>query len=822
MRLKMLWLILPAVLLFRLPTVSANEPAVTGSYTVSLPASITLTSNTSTDGFNMGSIYEAKVKGTIDADKYVVVTPYERSNLVLADRSGITANSKIVQKEVSWSSDDLGDGSIEAIKDGAIYADITKPGIYSGDAEFRFYMSDEYVKTEYHSHMYIKTLIKEATCTEDGEYAFMCRCGEINHVEPIPATGHDYTEKDIPSSCSEKGYTLHTCLNCGDFYKDNYKELLEHEYGEPVYEWVNNTCEASKSCKNCTDKISEKATVTETVIKEPNCTLKGETQLTAEFTNNDFKTQTKTIVVETNSNHAYKDPTYEWSEDGKYCTAKRVCENNPMHIETEKATTTSHVKTPATCTKKGVTTYEATYNNPAFTSQTKDIENINAIGHKFLAPTYVWSTDGKTCVATRVCKNDSSHEETEAATITNDVITNPTCTEKGVTKYTATFTNNAFSTQIKELTDIPALGHTEVSVGNGITPTCTEKGKESDTKCSVCGTILSIGNELPATGHTFTETYIWSDDKTSCKAERSCDCGYTETETATVTKTKTAEPTCQTTGEYLYTAVFANTGFSIQEIKEEIPKLAHNYEDIVVPPTETSEGYTIHTCSECGDVYMDNYTDPIAPVTHSPGIYDADWNLISTEELTPELVAAKRTVSTNLPKAMGLDPSSVAHIVLPEGTTSIGQRAFANCSGLISVTIPDTCITVGNGSFMNCESLTELKMGDSVESIGVSAFYGCTSLSNVTLSKSLMYIYTEAFSTTAITSITIPASVVEIDAIAFAMNNLETAYFENKEGWYVVDAYGEVAAENIDLSDPKASAWLLCSEYSVGYDWFRE
>ena len=63
---------------------------------------------------------------------------------------------------------------------------------------------------------------------------------------------------------------------------------------------------------------------------------------------------------------------------------------------------------------------------------------------------------------------------------------------------------------------------------------------------------------------------------------------------------------------------------------------------------------------------------------------------------------------------------------------------------------------------------------------------------------------------------------MEIDAIAFAMNNLETAYFENKEGWYVVDAYGEVAAENIDLSDPEASAWLLCSEYSVGYDWFRE
>ena len=34
-----------------------------------------------------------------------------------------------------------------------------------------------------------------------------------------------------------------------------------------------------------------------------------------------------------------------------------------------------------------------------------------------------------------------------------------------------------------------------------------------------------------------------------------------------------------------------------------------------VPPTTTSGGYTLHTCSDCGFSYKDNYVDPIQPVT---------------------------------------------------------------------------------------------------------------------------------------------------------------------------------------------------------------
>ena len=43
--------------------------------------------------------------------------------------------------------------------------------------------------------------------------------------------------------------------------------------------------------------------------------------------------------------------------------------------------------------------------------------------------------------------------------------------------------------------------------------------------------------------------------------------------------------------------------------KVEGPGFWHNYEDIVVPPTETQRGYTEHICQDCGDSYIDNFVD---------------------------------------------------------------------------------------------------------------------------------------------------------------------------------------------------------------------
>jgi len=42
-----------------------------------------------------------------------------------------------------------------------------------------------------------------------------------------------------------------------------------------------------------------------------------------------------------------------------------------------------------------------------------------------------------------------------------------------------------------------------------------------------------------------------------------------------------------------------------------IPATGHKYTENVVAPTATAQGYTLHTCSVCGDSYKDNYTDKL-------------------------------------------------------------------------------------------------------------------------------------------------------------------------------------------------------------------
>ena len=55
---------------------------------------------------------------------------------------------------------------------------------------------------------------------------------------------------------------------------------------------------------------------------------------------------------------------------------------------------------------------------------------------------------------------------------------------------------------------------------------------------------------------------------------------------------------------------------ALEEIEAKVSSCEHEYEDTVVAATETTEGYTQHTCKKCGHVYRDNYTEKL-PCTHT-------------------------------------------------------------------------------------------------------------------------------------------------------------------------------------------------------------
>ena len=53
-------------------------------------------------------------------------------------------------------------------------------------------------------------------------------------------------------------------------------------------------------------------------------------------------------------------------------------------------------------------------------------------------------------------------------------------------------------------------------------------------------------------------------------------------------------------------------------------------------------------------------------------------------------------------------PSIVTYGSTTYNVTSIGYKAFYNCSGLTSVTIPSSVTSIGDGAFRNCNSLTSV------------------------------------------------------------------------------------------------------------------
>ena len=104
-----------------------------------------------------------------------------------------------------------------------------------------------------------------------------------------------------------------------------------------------------------------------------------------------------------------------------------------------------------------------------------------------------------------------------------------------------------------------------------------------------------------------------------------------------------------------------------------------------------------------------------------------------------------------------LNGGKVTDLVIPTGITSLGKSAFDSCKSIESVSIPSSVTTIGDY-----------------------AFYSCSALAEATLSQGLTKIGAGAFDSTALSEITIPASVSEVglDAFAYLHNTLKTVTFE--------------------------------------------
>ena len=150
-------------------------------------------------------------------------------------------------------------------------------------------------------------------------------------------------------------------------------------------------------------------------------------------------------------------------------------------------------------------------------------------------------------------------------------------------------------------------------------------------------------------------------------------------------------------------------------------------------------------------------------------------------------------------------PEEVTYMGRTRKVTSIGYRAFEDCSSLTSVTIPKSVTSIGGSAFIDCSSLTSVHITDiaawcriafndyvsnpliyahhlylngeeikdlvipnSVTSIGKWAFEYCSGLTSVTIPNSVTSIGDYAFrDCSGLTSVTIPNSVTSIGDGAF-------------------------------------------------------
>ncbi len=414
--------------------------------------------------------------------------------------------------------------------------------------------------------------------------------------------------------------------------------------------------------------------------------------------------------------HSYGKATYSWSDDHATCTATKVCvregcdENSEGHVVTETVKTTSKT-TPAGCEEKGVITYTATFTDKDFGTVTDSVD-IAAKNHDYVI-TYEWSEDGKTCTATAVCKNDSTHKVTETAEYKADketskikaTVKETATTEKmGTTTYTASFENALFAAQTKDVVDIPKV----------------ENPAENPSENPSQG-----GQDNPQQGNDSSQDNKKSEQTAADKPQE-------------IVTDKPSEKTADTPA----TPVENKTTTVVKEEGTTIP-VADNKAEVVVtskPGEEPSVAYK-------------GTTDESAKAIEIPETVVSNGVTYAVTEISEGAFENNKTVEsvklgdniTTLGENAFAGCTNLKSVELPKNIKELPKGAFKDCTLLKKVDIPKNVKIIGDKTFSGCSKLATMNLKNNVTEIGEKAFEGCTSLKKVTLGKNVTKIGGKAF-----------------------------------------------------------------------------
>ena len=388
---------------------------------------------------------------------------------------------------------------------------------------------------------------------------------------------HVYESMITVPTCTEKGYTTHTCTGCGDSYVDN--EIAAFGHTEVTDQAVEATCTTTgltegKRCSVCETILVKQEVIpakghTETIDKavEATCTETGLTEGKHCSACGEVLVKQEVVPAKGHSwdnGEVTKEPTEE--TDGERVFTCTVC----GEIRTEIIPSLNHVHTydpvvtAPTCTEKGYTTHTCRCGDSYVDSY------VEATGHSY----------GEWMVTTA-----------------------PTCTEKG-TERRACAKCDAYETR-----DIAATGHVEV-IDEAMDATCTETGLTEGKHCSVCGEVLVKQEVVAAKGHNWDNGEVTKEPTEETDGERvfTCTaCGEIRTEIIpSLNHVHTYEPmvTAPTCTEKGYTTHTCRCGDSYTD--SYVAAKGHTeVTDKAVTATCTETGLTEGKhCSVCGEVLV--------------------------------------------------------------------------------------------------------------------------------------------------------------------------------------------------------------------------
>lgn len=198
-------------------------------------------------------------------------------------------------------------------------------------------------------------------------------------------------------------------------------------------------------------------------------------------------------------------------------------------------------------------------------------------------------------------------------------------------------------------------------------------------------------------------------------------------------------------------------------------------------------------------------------------INSTDWSTISQMTGLVGIDLSNAITTEGVPERAFFQRSTLTTCLLPEGVTSIGDRAF-NGTSLETITIPASVTLIDDYAFYELPTLKELKFakGSKLKTINDNAFARCTAFTEVELPEGLTKLNGSCFArTTSLEKLILPSTLTYIsDYVFYYTKKLQSVAFPAALETIDYDAFEQSGLKSVvlplNLKKLGSSAFSYC------------